>query len=126
MEHRWGSRRHAEIVVLVDLGQNVLERGVILDVSASGLRVRMPAGLELMPHTMMTVLHVERGPERPHRVRPIEALVVRQSGHDVGVTYAEFNPPEASALLHLAEAGSALSARVPAAPGTGAARRVGA
>lgn len=122
MEHRWGRRWGVEVAVMVDLGRGVLERGVVLDVSASGLRVRLQPGLDLRPHARVTVLHVERGPGQ-HRVHRIETLVVRQAGNDFGVTYPEFNPPEVAALLHLAGNRSAAPACLPDTPAADTARR---
>jgi hypothetical protein len=114
MEHRWGRRWSVEVAVMVDPGRGVLERGVVCDVSASGLRIRLQDGLHLTPHTPVTILHVERSGGQ-HRVHRIEAWVVRQSGNDFGVTYPEFNPPEVAALLHLAGDRPAAPARSPVA-----------
>lgn len=122
MEHRWGRRWRVEAAVMVDLGRGALERAVVLDVSASGLRLRLQEGLDLTAHTPLTVLHVERG-AGPHRVLRIRALVVRRSGPDIGVTYPAFNPPEVAALLQLAGDRAAAPAHSPRAAATGAARR---
>lgn len=91
MEHRWGTRWPVDIPLMVDLGRGILERGFILNISASGLLVRMAAGLKLPLHTPLTILYLEGGPGR-HRVHHLEATVVRHSAAGTGLMYPDFNP----------------------------------